>query len=102
MGAIIRQGPHHGAQQSSSTGRLRACKTSRSKVASVTTSGRLVFALAASAAVFNAAPHLPQTGRRARAARSSTRFFAPHFAQAKTTMRFFSFNSKKPKLKRYS
>jgi hypothetical protein len=72
---------------------LPICKTSCSKVASVTVSGWLVRALAPLApACFNAAPHLPQTGWRALDALSSTRFLEPHLAQTTTITRFFSFS----------
>src|SRR5436190_2724475 len=58
-GAIERHGPHHGAQKSTSTGTL-LLTTSRSKVASVTTSGLVLVPLAeafeAGAACLGAAP----------------------------------------------
>src|SRR5438105_14072488 len=80
IGAIIRQGPHQGAQQSRSTGRLTR-STSCAKLASVTTSG-----LAPALKIESLAPHFPQTGW-SDLARSSMRFFAPHLGQVMTGIR---------------
>src|SRR5215217_1441242 len=56
MGPIIRQGPHHGAQQSTSTGRPLVCNASRSKVWSVMIAG---FESCSPVAVDNFSPHRP-------------------------------------------
>src|SRR5436190_9825116 len=77
---MIRQGPHHSAHASTSTGCDEdAAITSRSNEASVTACG-----LPSVAAVrpVKGAPHLPQTGCIWRAALSSTRFFVPHCGHA--------------------
>jgi hypothetical protein len=71
VGIIIRHGPHQGAQQSTTTG-TAAFKTSFAKLASVTVIGQ------AASWRGKGAEHLPQMGLRA-SARSSTRFFAPHW-----------------------
>src|SRR4051812_18596033 len=78
IGAIIRQGPHQGAQQSTRTG-LSARRTIVSKVASVMVIGLSVAPALSGMGSF--CPHLPQTGWRV-LARSSTRFFAPQLGQA--------------------
>src|SRR6185503_16313931 len=73
IGAIIRQGPHHGAHRSSSTGSGEA-STSPVKLASVTVTG----------AVSNGKGCLqrPHTGRLpGRTAAASTRLVAPHEGQ---------------------
>jgi len=69
IGLIARQGPHHGAHRSTSTG-MGDRSTSAAKVASVTTTGAPF--------VLRGALHFPQTGRRPCCSRScGTRFFAP-------------------------
>src|SRR5258706_7023680 len=82
MGAIMRQGPHQGAQQSRRTG-LSARRTAVGKVASVTMRGLADAAPAAAMGSF--CPHLPQTGWRDWA-RSSMRFFVPQLGQVMTGM----------------
>jgi hypothetical protein len=81
VGAIIRQGPHHAAQQSTSTGRSPAFRKTSPIVASETSTGS-----EAIPPKFNVAPHFPHTGVFVCATASSTRFFAPHFAHATITM----------------
>jgi hypothetical protein len=63
IGAIIRQGPHHGAQQSSKTG-ADAPSTSDENDASVTVTG---LPPDEPAGTGNGSPHFPQTGCASRA-----------------------------------
>jgi hypothetical protein len=74
VGAIIRHGPHHAAQRSSSTGNFEDA-TVAEKLASVTMIGVVDTAE-------SSAPHLPQTGVLVVAAALETRFFVPHFGHA--------------------
>src|SRR5687767_14546842 len=75
IGAIDRQGPHHGAQASISTGLPPALRSTWSKVASVTVMG-LASVDADDGGASSLAPHCPHLACN-RAARSSIRFFAP-------------------------
>src|SRR5690349_6985585 len=77
----MRHGPHHGAQQSTSTGCPFVCTTSRSKVASVTTNG-VECSPAVVAASFS--PQRPHFASLVVSLLSSTRFFAPHLLQTTT------------------
>ena len=78
-GAIARQGPHHWAQQSTSTGFVPARESSSPSDASVIVAG------CESAADADGAgrgwPHLPHTGCIRPARLSSTRFFEPQLGQ---------------------
>src|SRR5215208_172961 len=87
MGPIIRQGPHHGAQQSTSTGRPLVCNASRSKVWSVMIAG---FESCSPVAVDNFSPHRPHFASLVANLLSSTRFFVPHLLQTTTCIRHLS------------
>src|SRR5881227_1429824 len=77
MGAIIRHGPHHGAQASSSTGSAER-STSAANVASLTVTGAVVPVAPTGSGVL----HRPQTGwRPASTLRFGTRLVAPQFGQ---------------------
>src|SRR5689334_14844570 len=83
IGAIMRQGPHQGAQASTSTG--MPWFVTRLKSASVILTGML---LACAGPIDSGALHRPQTGC-IWFARSSIRFFAPQLGQVTviTTLR---------------
>src|SRR5258706_2044742 len=83
IGATIRQGPHQGAQASTSTGRS-AFMTADAKVASVTVRGLLSAVAALERG--RGGLQLAQTGWRLWARRSSTRFFAPQLGQVMMDM----------------
>src|SRR6185436_17133459 len=85
IGPTIRQGPHHGAQQSTSTGVLPAPSTSCSKVASVTIKG-LLSAWFDALLMSKGAPHFPHFAWPAAARSSSTRFLVSHLLQLITGM----------------
>lgn len=79
-GAIILQGPHHGAHISSSTGSGER-STSSAKFASVTIVGCVDTA--------SGVLHCPQTGSSpARSFSAGTRLFAPHFGHLMTSASF--------------
>src|SRR5580765_9062797 len=78
----MRQGPHHSAQASTSTGIAdEASRTSAANDVSV-----IVCGFESPLRVFNDAPHLPQIGLCAAARISWTRFFAPQFGQTSIAM----------------
>src|ERR1051325_10375824 len=89
MGPTIRHGPHHGAQQSTSTGRPPACNTSRSKVWSVIVTG-FESCAPPPAAAFSLSPHRPHLASLVASFVSSTRFFAPQLLQATTCITHLS------------
>src|SRR5690242_8648305 len=87
-GAIARQGPHHGAQVSTSTGLAPADSSAAWSVASVRITGceESADTPAAAEGAGSCRPHLPHTGRSRPDLLSSTRFFAPQLGQVTIAM----------------
>src|SRR6185295_3678443 len=86
IGPTMWHGPHHGAQQSSSTGRLLFCTTSCWKLSSVTMTGFVVAAASTPLVRSSGVPHLPHFASCSAAWRGSTRFLVPHLLQATITI----------------
>src|SRR6185295_15388417 len=80
-GAIILHGPHHGAQQSTRTGRPIVCSTSRSKLWSVIVIG---FESCSPAEPASFSPHRPHFASLFASLLSSIRFFVPQWLQTTT------------------